>query len=497
MKIKLDSYNQALVDLCEAENFKDRLNEVKVFTKPMRTGKNFSECDFRIPYLFKKHDIKLHIATSPLTGIILENQEDLGDLCTDNNWKYETDPELILRNLEKGYNTVTYWTNMKCFTQNTTLEFIEELKKLDLLPSVSLNVDEFDTWTMSHFTKASQIKGYKLPSESAYLASMYKFTSVVAKYTPYTFGMTATANLEVKGVVDTYSDLNYTLINPLVAGEQKQYAHTVAHIGKSTFYNFSDNLEGESEIKKTFRKMLKSRLAIENITRLKRVAMIQCGNDTKDDRGFGKSPNPTEMIKYCIENHDLLPYQKEIAYVMTSERKYSVDIEGNVVRDNLTEAQIYKFIKDLSNPVPILIVKAMAGRGITLPPVKEVMTVRIRNASSPLGSVTESPEQFKGRAKSLYVGESQDKFWSEYGSIMKVPGYQELANTYNTYEPDTTMYRESDKNHREFDACTLEMTDLQIEVCEKCGQTLQNHNILNDNFDFSEIDNIFDIKKIS
>ena len=54
MKIKLDSYNQALVDLCEAENFKDRLNEVKVFTKPMRTGKNFSECDFRIPYLFKK-----------------------------------------------------------------------------------------------------------------------------------------------------------------------------------------------------------------------------------------------------------------------------------------------------------------------------------------------------------------------------------------------------------------------------------------------------------
>ena len=243
--------------------------------------------------------------------------------------------------------------------------------------------------------------------------------------------------------------------------------------------------------------MLLSRFSIEKITRLKRVAMIQCGNDTKDDRGFGKSPNPTEMIKYCIENHDLLPYQKEIAYVMTSERKYSVDIEGNVVRDNLTEAQIYKFIKDLSNPVPILIVKAMAGRGITLPPVKEVMTVRIRNASSPLGSVTESPEQFKGRAKSLYVGESQDKFRSEYGSIMKVPGYQELANTYNTYEPDTTMYRESDKNHREFDACTLEMTDLQIEVCEKCGQTLQNHNILNDNFDFSEIDNIFDIKKIS
>ena len=163
MKIKLDIYNQTLVNLCETENFKTRLNEVKVFTKPMRTGKNFSECNFRIPYLISKHDIKLHIATSPLTGIILENQE----------------------SLEKGYNTVTYWTNMKCFTQDKTLEFIEELRKLGLLPQVSLNVDEFDTWTMSHHSKSAEVKGFKIPSESAYRASMYKFTSTLAKYSSW------------------------------------------------------------------------------------------------------------------------------------------------------------------------------------------------------------------------------------------------------------------------------------------------------------------------
>ena len=497
MKIKLDIYNQTLVNLCETENFKTRLNEVKVFTKPMRTGKNFSECDFRIPYLISKHDIKLHIATSPLTGIILENQESLQDLCTDNKWKYETEPELILRNLEKGYNTVTYWTNMKCFTQETTLEFIEELRKLGLLPQVSLNVDEFDTWTMSHHSKSAEVKGFKIKSESDYRASMYKFTSTLAKYSPYTFGMTATANLEVKGVVDTYDDLNYTLINPLVAGEQKQYANTVAHIGKSTFYNFSNNLVGENEIGKTVRKMLLSRFSIEKITRLKRVAMIQCGNDTKDEKGFGKSPNPKEMIKHCIKNHDLLPHKEEIAFVMTALRKYSVDIKGNIVKDNLTESQIYKRINNLIDPVSILIVKAMAGRGITLPPVKEVMTVRIRDAKSIYGSITESPEQFMGRAKSLYVGESQDKFWKEYGSILKVPGYQELANTYNLYQPDNPMYVNADKNHREFDACTLEMTDLQIELCEKCGQTLPFHNNMYDDLDFSGIDNILDIKKVA
>jgi hypothetical protein len=135
----------------------------------------------------------------------------------------------------------------------------------------------------------------------------------------------------------------------------------------------------------------------------------------------------------------------------------------------------------------------MAGRGITLPPVKEIMTVRIRDAQSIHGSITESPEQFKGRGKSLYVGESQDKFWKEYGSILNVPGYQELANTYNTYEPDTPMYRESDRNHREFDACTLEMTDLDLELCEKCGQVLPHQNNFMDT-NFEGFNEIFDIE---
>lgn len=495
MKLKLDEYNQQFVDLCENENFKDRLNEVKVFAKPMRTGKNYSECNHRIPYLIKKQDIKLHIATSPLNGIILENKEDLEDLCTDNGWKYESDPEAILRNIEKGYPTITYWTNSRCFTQVVTLDFFEELKKLNLLPKVSLNVDEFDTWTLSHYSKAADVKGYEMKNVEQYAAAMYSTTQTIAEHSPYTFGMTATASLEVKGTIDTHGILNYTLINPLVAGEQKQYANTVAHIGKSTFFNFEDNLEGKNEIEKTVREMLTSRFEIEKITRLKRVAMIQSGNDTQDEKGFGISPNPKEVIKYIGKNKDLLPHKEEVGFVLTSDKKYSFNINGDTVNNNLTESQIYKRIKDLSDPTRILIVKGMAGRGITLPPVKEIMTVKVRDAKSKYGSITESVEQFIGRGKSIYVGESQSKFWSKYESILNVPGYQELANTYNYYASNTPMYVNGDARHREYDACTLEMSDLQIELCEKCGQTLPHNISFNIDDDFSGLDNIFDIKK--
>ena len=485
--MKLDDYNKIWVDMIEDPNFSTRLNEVKVSAKPMRTGKNYSESSFRIPYLITKKDIRLHIMTSPLSGIILENQESLEDLCTDNEWKYEEqDLEKILRNLEKGYPCVAYFTNTKCFTQSRTVEFIEELKKLGLLPYVSLNVDEFDTWTLSHFSKAAETKGYSIPNESSYRASMYNFTSELAKYSPYTFGMTATPSLEVKGIVDTYGDLNYTLINPLVAGEQKQYANTVAHIGESTFYNFADNLVGENEIQKTVGKMLSSRLRIETITRLKRVAMIQCGDDTKDEKGYGQSPNPTEVIKYIQAHSNLLPHKEEVGIVMTSDEKYSFDINGEVVHRGLTESQVYKRINDLTDPICLFIVKKMAGRGITLPPVKELMTVRIRDPKTKHGSPTESAEQFKGRGKSVYVGESQPKFWPTYKSILNCPGYQELANTYNTYEPDTPMYRESDRNHRLYDACTSEMSNIDIEICPTCGTPLiakHNHSIIDDNCD--------------
>ena len=167
------------------------------------------------------------------------------DICRENKWEYENDTEKILRNLERGIPTVTYWTNTNAYTQANPKLLYEELINLGLMDKVSVTADEMDTWSMSHWSQAKIIKGHKIKSEQEYRASLYKTISKIGMYSPYVFGLTATANFEVSGLVDTYGNLDYILENPLVPGEQIEYAHQVGWFGSATFYGIglADNRE--------------------------------------------------------------------------------------------------------------------------------------------------------------------------------------------------------------------------------------------------------------
>ena len=168
------------------------------------------------------------------------------------------------------------------------------------------------------------------------------------------------------------------------------------------------------------------------------------------------SPDTTEMI--CIMDSD------------SGQTTY--DLLGNVVNLNLTERDVYRRINDLTDPLRFLLVKMKAGRSITMPTVKNVMTFRVTNKFSELGSITEPPEQFIGRAKSVMVGTAQEDFSSKYGrDIRNVPGFNEEANCYDVYLPDTPMYRNAVEKHKEYDACTPHMLGLEhdSENCPQCG----------------------------
>ena len=56
------------------------------------------------------------------------------------------------------------------------------------------------------------------------------------------------------------------------------------------------------------------------------------------------------------------------------------------------------------------------------------------------------------------------------------------------------MYKAADKTHRKYDACTLEMSDIQIELCHECGLPLPRH-IRTIDEDFSGIDNVLKMRK--
>ena len=59
------------------------------------------------------------------------------------------------------------------------------------------------------------------------------------------------------------------------------------------------------------------------------------------------------------------------------------------------------------------------------------------------------------------------------------------------------MYREADRVHREYDACTREMSDIGLEFCDMCGQPLPKWSPKIDNnfktLDSALVDNIVDI----
>ena len=464
-------YIQNFRDLVDDPSFGSRLNEMKIFAKPMRTGKNYDEIHDRIPYLFNNHDVVLNLQVSPLTGIIIENEEMIEDICRENKWEYENDTEKILRNLERGIKTVTYWTNSKTYTQPNPKLLYEELIKLGLMDKVSVTADEMDTWSMSHFSQAKLVKGFDMKSEAVYRASLYNTISKIAMHSPFVFGLTATANFEVSGLVDTFGNLDYTVMNPLIEGEQIEFAHQVGWFGSVTFYGIGIN-DNREEV---FQQLLIKSFGIESRTRLKRASLFQCGNEYEDKKTENSNNlNPLEVLELLVRYRNLIPLNDstEAYCIMHSDGITTYDLLGNEVNRGLRQKDVYRKLNDLTDPLRFLLVKMMAGRSITLPTVKNAMTFRITDKQSELGSITESPEQFIGRAKSVMAGTAQDDFSTKHRrDIRNVPGFNVEANCYDVYLPDTPMYRNAVEKHLKFDACTPHMLGLEhdSENCPKCG----------------------------
>ena len=208
----------------------------------------------------------------------------------------------------------------------------------------------------------------------------------------------------------------------------------------------------------------------------------KCGNEFEEPTDTNNL-NPPEVLKLLVDNRNLIPHgdNEEIICIMDSTRIATYNKLGHEVNVDLRQKDVYRKLNDLTDPLRFLLVKMKAGRSITMPTVKNVMSFRITDKHSELGSITEPPEQFIGRAKSVMVGTAQEDFSSKYGrDIRNVPGFNEEANCYDVYLPDTSMYKNAVEKHLTFDACTPHMLGLEhdSENCPECGaepQHQKNH----------------------
>ena len=479
----VEPYDQDFIDLLSSPEFKTQLNCIKIFTKPMRTGKNYSEVNFRIRYVFETFpEVQFHLATAPDACIIDEWESDLKALCTEKKWRYETDPQGMIDSLTEGYKVIANITNAKAFVANSMKEVYDYLDTNKMFSKCYINCDEFHTWSLSDFANAMAVKGW-VGDPKNILCVMYNLLLRIAAESPFTFSITATPNREAKGIVSTGGILEYELINALVAGEQKQYANRVGHLGEVHYYSNTLNLYGNNlpDRKSLWKVCLKTELGFSIETGVKRAILIPCA-DERDDRKHD-DPTPEDFLReYVVPNCDFFDVEDdvEIGFVLTCDVAYSFNRKGVRKVIKLKAKDIISRINNIHDPSTLLIVKNMAGRGITLATVKAIFYAKAVDKKGPLGTVTEPVEQVFGRAKNVFVGTEQDNFWGngdsgakgDLNNVNLSPRSIKLLNQYNLYLFDNETMRDAVKNHRTVDACTWDMLEGKVqqlaEICPVC-----------------------------
>ena len=187
------------------------------------------------------------------------------------------------------------------------------------------------------------------------------------------------------------------------------------------------------------------------------------------------------MRDFVKPNADLIGGgNAEIGFVLTCDESYSFDCNGKKVTDKITPKEIIRRINDTNDPSTLLVVKNMAGRGVSLPTVKAIFFAkhidRVVNDAGEKKVITEMIEKIFGRAKNVFIGPLQDKFWSEYsGDLNNVPlaaSSIKILNQYNLYMPDNPTMKASVENHKTYDACTWDMIEgpmkEQADICPLC-----------------------------
>ena len=478
MAMRTGKTYSAVYDTFDNVNVK---NQLKYFCFPMRTGKTYLTIKDFISYLFNTSNVNWVIITSPLNGIIKQNKVDLKRSAAKNNFIFENDLDDVLRLLEKGEKVVSYLTNATTFSQQLTKDFMRKVDR----DRVGIFVDEADYGSTDCADNLMPNKAY---SNKNYKGSMYKFIAeMIAPYSTHTYALTATPSFQAKGFFPTKGSMSYKIYQDMLPGEQEAFAARVAWAGEAIFFSCDENplFQETDQTEQYILKMLQSMVDVEKNTGFKRSAIIQVqDNDEKwnedEVRAILSSSEAHKIMRQVVNKND------NFAAVMNNKEIYRFNLYNErtdpktKTHKSQAEMDIFDDIDDPEAPMRVILVKMMAGRGVTLKTVKEVMTLKRSNPVTHHGHPTESREQFIGRGKTVYpgsvsVGDLYDTYDADITNVWRDKFPNKMINTYRYWAPAVDANKKAWENHLLHDACTFNMLDWEIaEMCPHCGQTLPN-----------------------
>lgn len=493
--MKLDALKDFLVD--PFNNLVDKLDKNPTFntchiaTGVTGQGKTFAVTSNHIEKLLIDKNQQLVIYSVPLSEI---REDEKFEECVDNLMKKSRDdvkftsyPKIAIKYLRKGKKVVFctnhqgIWTKVSKYG-NQLFNYIYNNKV-----KVAVFIDEAHTWTISHTDNQKLVSGN---SASKYEASLFNKVSLLAEYSPYIFGITATLNREHTDIISTIGNMKFEIYNEMVPKKLMVWKNAWAN----SFNHFDTNCENsvKENMKKMFSKMIKD----ENKTGVKKVAIIQC----KPKRAKHLSPidfhaDSDTVIEICKElnqNYSFFSTKDNVFSVMTQNSCYSFSSDGMYKTDFDNEEDFKDTANDVDDPLRVIIVVEKGKAGMNIFPLKFVMSLRdYNNKTDEIGEITEFPIQLLGRTVRLYAGKNEDDFknispdydMKEFLNKTKTSiDNIKVMNSCDYYIPNTSVWYAAEKTFQEsyithvddvnFDDVRVNIGhECEQEVCTRCGGT--------------------------
>jgi len=442
-------YNNSFTKVVDAIKVKSDMT-VKVFQAPQGFGKTHNLILEWIPYLFATTKTQVVVITAPLSDIVSDNTFKLKSAGLKHGFIGTTDIAEALKFMKGGMKVVLYVTNQMLFATDSDMPNLlkEEIKKTNF----AIIDDEFHAWSASSSENYKEVLGHH---GGKFKASMYNTLAEFAPYTNYLFGITATPNIEVQGLIDTYGKLNYELVNKDSVILPQELRDRSAWMGQ-VFWR--------TNISKLIDRAIEDAEYVEKSTGFKRVTMIVSEQNKSTD-----SWTIDDTLDYIQPRIPYTEKHDEFQIAVTSVHGcYLYTKNGD--RKKTTDEEILIFANDLDNPLRYILVVDKFRMGINCNPLKGLVMLKSTDSKRSDGSaVLEGGLQMCGRLLRPYAGISGQEFWEDYeGSLEKCPTFPKEINKMNYYMMDTPMWRAVMQEFEE----NIAPNYCDIDLCPYCGANL-------------------------
>ena len=490
-------------------------NKCNIATGVTGQGKTFAITSNHIEKLLIDKDQQIVIYSVPLTEI---REDDKFDTCADDlmkmhgvDVKFTSFPKIALKYLSKGKKVVFCTNHQGIWTKSS--KFGKEL--FDYIYSkkikVAVFIDEAHTWTISHADNYLIVSGN---TPTNYEASLFTKVSLLAEYSPYIFGITATLNREHNGMVGTIGNMVYDVYNEMVP--------KALMVWKNAWYNSFTHFDTNSKtsIVETLKTMFFKMAEDEKKTGVKKVAIIQCKPKRRKDlppKPFhADSDTIANLCAELNEKYNFFSTKDNVFSLMNEKSCASFSSDGKYYNTFHTEEDLKDAANDVADPLKVIFVVEKGKAGMNIFPLKVVMSLRNYDGKSDdLGEITEFPIQLKGRSVRLYAGLNEEDFktispnydMKEFlnNSETSIEDIK-VMNSADFYVPNTKVWYSAVETFKDAYITHVDDVDFdEIEVgtvnhceqddCIRCGGTGKEPktDIVEDT-NYDGLDNVFELK---